>query len=74
MSDTRQPLRDGRLFSHGQSFTTTREELFERLVLAPPTGYVVTEGEYGPGRKYHITIADLMDAFFAFCTEKEEAA
>ena len=52
-------------------FVTSRAELFERLILNVPSGYVVTEGEHGPGRKYHITVSDLMDAFWALCDEKE---
>lgn len=52
-------------------FETTRDELFERLVLAVPSGYVVTEGAHGPGRKYHVTVGDLLDALREFCDEKE---
>ena len=52
---------------------TTRAELFQRLILNTKSGYVITEGEYGPGRKYHKTVGDLMDAFWAFCDEKEAA-
>jgi hypothetical protein len=56
-----------------QQFVTTREELFQRLVLGTPHGYVVTEGEYGPGRKYHVEVGVLMDAFYAFCDAKESS-
>ncbi len=52
-------------------FTTSREELFARLILHTPHGYVVTEGKYGNGRCYHITVGDLLDAFCQFCDEKE---
>jgi hypothetical protein len=52
-------------------FTTTREELWQQLLACVPSHFTVTEGEHGPGRKYHMTVGDLMDAFWAFCDRKE---
>jgi hypothetical protein len=52
-------------------FETSREELFERLILHVPTGFTPTRNEYGEGRKYHKAVGDLLDAFWAFCDEKE---
>lgn len=54
-----------------REFTTTREELFQNLVLNVPHGYVETQGEYGPGRTYYLTVGDLLDAFWAYCDAKE---
>ena len=51
--------------------TTTREELFQRLVLDVPSGYRQYEGKYGPGRRYHKDTGQLIDALKAFCDEKE---
>lgn len=74
MADSPRTTPAGSLFGdrlEGASFTTTREELFERLILHTPHGFTVTEGRHGPGRKYHLTVSDLLDAFWQFCDEKE---
>lgn len=55
-------------------FTTSREELFQRLILSPRGGYVEYDAEHGKGRRYHITISDLLEALWAFADEKEAAA
>lgn len=53
------------------AFTTDRDELFERLVQAVEHGHITTEGEYGQGRTYYVTVGNLLDALKTFCDEKE---
>jgi len=56
------------------TFMTTRDELFTRLCLGVPSGFVEGEGKHGMTRVYHKTLPDFLAAFWKFCDEKEAAS